>query len=107
MLNVAYFDTSALLKRYVTETGTQWVKNLLSADDAPLVFTSHLTVVEATCAFARRACEGDLSPQALDNLLRLFALHIVCALKRDYWAVITVCLPSAEQWEPDWRTRSR
>jgi predicted nucleic acid-binding protein len=72
MVNVAYFDTSALLKRYVTEAGTEWISGLLSSTDAPLVFTSHLTVVEATCAFARRVREGNLSPQALDNLLRLF-----------------------------------
>ena len=71
-MSVAYFDTSALLKRYVTETGSEWVKTLLSVDDAPLVFTSHLAAVEAACAFARRSREGNLSPQALDNLLRLF-----------------------------------
>jgi len=76
MVSVAYFDTSALLKRYVTETGSEWVKNLLSVDDAPLVFTSHLTVVEATCAFARRVREGNLSSQALDNLLRLFEYDV-------------------------------
>lgn len=72
MVSVAYFDTSALLKRDVTEAGTEWVNALLSSAKAPLVLTSHLTVVEAACAFARRVREGNLSHQALDNLLRLF-----------------------------------
>jgi hypothetical protein len=40
--------------------------------DAPVVLTSRLVVVEAACAFARRVREGNLSPEALDNLLRLF-----------------------------------
>jgi len=34
-------------------------------------------------------------------------LHVVCAPKPDYLAVITVYLPNPEQWEPDWRTRRR
>lgn len=32
-------------------------------------------------------------------------LHVVCAPKPDYLAIITTYLPSPEQWEADWRTR--
>lgn len=32
-------------------------------------------------------------------------IHVVCAPKSDYLAIITAYLPSPEQWEPDWRTR--
>jgi len=62
VVSVAYLDTSALLKRYVAETGSRWVQTFLSAPEAPVVFTSRLTAVEATCAFARRMREGALSP---------------------------------------------
>ena len=62
MVNVAYFDTSALLKQYVTETGSSWVRTYLSSATAPAVFTSQLTAVEATCAFARRLRDGTLLP---------------------------------------------
>ncbi len=34
-------------------------------------------------------------------------VHIVCAPKDDYLAVITAYLPSPEQWQPDWRTRTQ
>jgi len=34
-------------------------------------------------------------------------LHIVCAAKPEYLAVITTYLPSPEQWEQDWRTRRK
>jgi hypothetical protein len=34
-------------------------------------------------------------------------LHVVCAPKTEYLAVITTYLPSPEQWEPDWRTRRK
>jgi hypothetical protein len=32
-------------------------------------------------------------------------LHIVCAPKAAYLAIITAYLPSSDQWEADWRTR--
>lgn len=72
MVDAAYFDTSALVKRYVTEVGSEWINALLASADAPRVLTSHLTLVEATCAFARRARGGTLLPQALEDVLRLF-----------------------------------
>ena len=34
-------------------------------------------------------------------------LHVVCAPKADYLAVITTYLPSSTQWEPDWKTRRK
>ena len=34
-------------------------------------------------------------------------LHVVCAPKTEYLAVITTYLPNPEQWEPDWRTRRK
>ena len=32
-------------------------------------------------------------------------VHVVCAPKPDYLAIITAYLPSEEQWELDWRMR--
>jgi hypothetical protein len=32
-------------------------------------------------------------------------VHVVCAPKSDYLAIITAYIPSEQQWEPDWRTR--
>lgn len=34
-------------------------------------------------------------------------LHIACAPKPDYLAIITTYRPSSEQWEQDWRTRRK
>jgi uncharacterized protein len=59
--SVVYFDTSAQLKLYVTESGSAWVQALLSESSPPLVLTSPLTLVEVTCAFARRLREGFLT----------------------------------------------
>ena len=34
-------------------------------------------------------------------------IHIVCAPKPDYLAVITAYVPTLDRWESDWRTRRR
>ena len=59
-MSVVYLDTSALLKRYVAETGSSWMSALLAAPNAPVVSTSQPSVAEATCAFARRLRDGTL-----------------------------------------------
>ena len=76
MVTTAYFDTSALLKQYVTETGSPWVRAYLVASPAPTVFVSSLTLVEATCAFARRFRDGSLTSVSHDTLVRAFEYDI-------------------------------
>ena len=34
-------------------------------------------------------------------------IHVVCAPKDEYLAIITAYLPNSRQWESDWRTRRR
>ena len=72
MVSIVYFDTSALLKQYVTEIGSGWVRALLSSADPPIIFTSRLTIVEAASAFARRLREGRLSSTDHTSLLSVF-----------------------------------
>lgn len=34
-------------------------------------------------------------------------IHVVCAPKEEYLAIITAYQPDAKEWEADWRTRRR
>ncbi len=72
MMEFAYFDTSALVKRYVAEVGSPWVNSLLTFPRTLTIFTSQLTVVETTCAFSRRRREGTLSSKNYEDLLAAF-----------------------------------
>ncbi len=54
-----YLDTSALVKLYVMEEGSQTVKGLVR--DSDLAATSVLAYAEARRAFARRRREGELA----------------------------------------------
>ncbi len=56
----AYFDTSALVKRYVREEGSVRVRGLLRRRG---VLSAAIITVELTCALSRRRSEGDLSSQ--------------------------------------------
>ena len=60
---VIYLDTSALIKRYVAETGSAWIASF--AFDAPdtILVTSRLTIAEARSAFARRRREASISTE--------------------------------------------
>ncbi len=55
-----YLDASALVKRYVDETGSHWLRATLAKAQSPLFLTSRLTIIEVISAFARRVRDGSL-----------------------------------------------
>ncbi|HVH56931.1 MAG TPA: type II toxin-antitoxin system VapC family toxin [Vicinamibacterales bacterium] len=77
----AYFDTSALVKRYVNERGRREVLRLLRRHE---VVTSALVTVELRSAFRRRLAEGTLHEQQLAEILKRIDAD------REFWALIDV-----------------
>ncbi len=72
-MNIYYFDTSALIKRYVQETGTPWVLELVAIKSRCLLLTARVTVVEMYSALARRRREMSVAPEDLDLAVREFS----------------------------------
>ena len=68
-----YFDASALVKRYVRETGSTTVRRLLTSN-TPV--TSRLSEVEVASALVRRAREGLLKTAERDRTLDAFAADL-------------------------------
>lgn len=58
---IYYFDTSALLKRYVAEEGSAWVRATLQAAETDII-VSQLTIVEGVAALTRRDKGGAFRP---------------------------------------------
>lgn len=56
-----FFDSSSLVKKYISETGTNWVRNIFKAVPAHEIYVSRITEVEATAAIVRRKKSGSLS----------------------------------------------
>jgi uncharacterized protein len=74
----AYFlDSSALVKRYVIETGTAWVRGITRHRPATVIYIAHITAVEVTCAVARRR-KGTppLATARASSILRRFRQHL-------------------------------
>ena len=95
MVSTIYLDTSALVKRYIAEEGSDWIKVLLDGGRAPASLTSHLTVIEAVCTFARRRREGLLSAE--DYLQVLAALDYDFEHRYGLIAVEPVVMNAARQ----------
>lgn len=60
-----FFDSSALVKAYIAETGTDWVRTIL---DDPLhrISVSALAEVEVVSALTRRFTEGHITRDQFD-----------------------------------------
>lgn len=66
-----FFDTSALVKRYHDEPGTQRVDELLDAPESEILISS-LTVVESVSAFRRTYNRGAVSESEMEQLIGVF-----------------------------------
>jgi predicted nucleic acid-binding protein len=66
-----FFDTSALVKRYHDEVGTDTVDSVIE-DEANTIVISSLAVIEATSEFRKRYNSGDLSEAGMRDLLTTF-----------------------------------
>ena len=56
-----YLDASALVKRYVDEVGSDWLRMTITPAPSLLLFTSRMTIVEVISAFVRRLRDGALT----------------------------------------------
>ena len=50
----AIFDSNALVKRYVNEDGTAWVRRMTRRSPSTVIYITRTTAVEVTSAAARR-----------------------------------------------------
>ena len=74
----AYFlDTSALVKRYVREPGSQWLRSVLKGRRKRPTYVAMLAEIEFVAAIARRQRAGDLTAAQSVEVIRLFGRHWV------------------------------
>ncbi len=73
---VYFFDSSALVKRHVTETGNAWVRSLTRVKAAHTLYIASITAVEITSAITRRQRGGHLSAAQGGAVLGHFRRHL-------------------------------
>lgn len=74
-MSVYFADTSALAKRYLRESGTNWTLSWILPQVGHVVIVSELTIVEMFSSLARRQREGTLSAQSAQVLQNNLLLH--------------------------------
>ncbi len=75
---MTYFfaDTSALVKRYIVEQGTHWLRTNTASHSGNTVIVSNLVEVELLSALAGRHRNNQYSIDALQQLRKLIAQHM-------------------------------
>ena len=80
----SYFDSSALVKRYLVETGTPWVQTWC-ADPIQTVAIAEIGLVEIAAAFAGKLRGAYIIPAQYDN-----ARTDLAADARDEYVLVTI-----------------
>jgi uncharacterized protein len=71
-----FFDTSALVKRHVTEVGSGWVRAQTAAKAGHTLYIAGITAVEMTSAITRRQRGGSLSAAQSAAIYGHFRRHL-------------------------------
>jgi predicted nucleic acid-binding protein len=71
-----FFDTSALVKRHVTEVGSSWVRSQTAARAGHTLYIAGITAVEMTSAITRRQRGGSLSAAQGGAIYGHFRRHL-------------------------------
>ncbi len=71
-----FFDSNALVKRYLSEQGTTWVRETVEPLAGHTIWIAELTEVEAAAALAaRQRTPRGITPHVRDATVALLALH--------------------------------
>lgn len=68
-MSAFFCDTSALIKRYVSETGSAWLISTLHPNLKQRIYIAQITIVEIVSAITRREKGGSTTPQEAVNAL--------------------------------------
>ena len=71
-MKLYFLDSSALVKRYVAETGSAWVQNLTDPASGNAIVVARITWVEVHSAFSRLQRMQNLSPQDVATAIEAF-----------------------------------
>jgi hypothetical protein len=77
-----FFDSSAVVKRYVEEVGTSWVLGILNPDQKNHIYLARITGAEVVAALARKRRTGELPEADLSKTIQQF--------RRDWKAIYRI-----------------
>ena len=75
-MGIYTLDTSAVVKRYVSETGSVWINTLCDPGSGNSLHIARITAVEVVSALARRHRKGDIDRTNFDTLVARFQFDL-------------------------------
>ena len=72
-----FFDSSALVKRYAQETGTNWIFSLVRPSTQNRLYLARITGVELVAALTKRMRVGSLSANATTKAINQFEREFI------------------------------
>lgn len=67
-----YFDSSAAAKRYTQETGSDWIKQIVEAEDEHTICFSQIAVIEIAAAMSKKLRTKEIDRETYNSALALF-----------------------------------
>ncbi len=71
-MSLYFLDSSAIVKRYVSETGTGWILNLHKPSAQNVFYVAQITGVEVVSAISRRLRGNKLTQKSADKAISRF-----------------------------------
>ena len=75
-MSLYFLDSSALVKRYVTETGSDWIRYLTDLAARNPLIIARITWVEVLSALARRQREGSITAGDITRAVQAFSYDL-------------------------------
>lgn len=75
-MTIYFLDTSALVKRYLSEAGSVWVRAITAHDANSTILIAQMTPVEVMSGVARRKREGVISSRTARAIRLLLSRHV-------------------------------
>lgn len=75
-MGIYSLDTSAVVKRYVSEKGSVWINALCDPASGNSLHIASITAVEVVSALARRHRKGDIDQAGFDTLVERFQFDL-------------------------------
>lgn len=89
-MSAYFFDSSALVKRYHRESGTDWVRSICERRHQPGIYISQLARVEIVAALRRAGRYEDLHESFVDTMVNTFERHFSASVRARFTPMYSI-----------------
>ena len=80
-MTIYFFDSSAIVKRYLNEIGTNWVTNIFDPAASSEIYIARISGAEVVAAITRRGITGSISASQVTSAVSQFHREFVSAFQ--------------------------